>query len=254
MRMDPVKTGPQLVAEAKAACDARAAAEAARIEAVKATGAAPAACGPDLPLAPARGPLTTFTPMRLVPGHVGLAEHTGHWERGEGARRKGARRADVFDRIEAAAREAHRRKGERAGPFLPPLSPAQVQIGRDYRDLMERRSAGGVRCASLEALGRGSGGQGGEFIDAYAAEGQKIAAMLRRVGTGAALTVRRIRPARRGTRGIITDRRLVDMVCIEDKDLGQVLEAHGWAAFGATREALRKALAAVLDRMIGYRV
>lgn len=243
--------------------------EASRIEAIKDRGSVPEECGPEIPVAPARGRLTTFTPLRLVPGHVGVAEHTGHWERGEDARRKGGRLVDVFDRMEADAQKHYSLrvarlqaansqlpKGTkpRAIPaFEPPLSPAQIQIGRDYRNLVERHSSGGVKCVSLEAAGRRQGGSGGEFIDAFVQEGRRLDAFIRRIGTGASMVVRRIRPSVRGSRASIFDRRLVDMICLEDLDPSDVLRAHGWSEFGKTREALRYALAATLDRMIGYR-
>lgn len=218
--------------------EARRETEAARIAGVMARGAVPDTCGPEIPLAPARGPLKTFRPIELVPGTVGVARDTGHWQRGEVSRRRGARIMDVFDRM--------------TGPNA--LSPAQVQIGRDYRDLAERHEAGGMKCASLEAAGRGSGGQGGEFIDAFVAEGRRLEEMRDRIGTGVAMSVRRIRPSKRGAaaKGLITDRDLVDRVCRGDLDLGQVLTVYGWAAYGASRAALRKALAAALDRMQGY--
>lgn len=230
----------------------RARAEAARIAEMRAMGAPPPECGPAIPVAPARGPLTAFRPVELVPGTVGLARDTGHWERGEDRRRRGARVRDVFDRMEDGARAAHRARGEGAGRFVPPFTPGQVQAGRDYRDLAERHAAGGVRCASLETAGRRQGGAGGEFIDAYVAEGLKLDAMRRRIGEGAALALRRIRPSLRGTRTAIRDRDLVDMICIEDLDPGVVLRRHGWAEKGEMREALRRALAAALDRMMGY--
>ena len=68
-----------------------------------------------------------------------------------------------------------------------------------------------------------------------------------------ALAVRRIRPSDRGSRAGITDRRLVDMVCLGGEDLTAVLRAHGWFEDGKNRKALRLALCAVLDRMQGYR-
>lgn len=230
---------------------ARQRAEVARLEEVRALGAVPAACGPEIPVAPARGALCTFRPIELVPGSLGTARDTGHWARGEDARRKGARIEDVFARMVDEARTRHAAQGGE-GAFTPPLSPAQVQIGRDYRDMVERHGAGGLRCVSLEAS-RG-GGAGGEFIDAYVAEGIRIDILRRRIGPGVALAMRRIRPSRRGARarGIITDRALVDAVCLGNSPLGVVLDDYGWSAYGNSREALRRALAAALDRMMGY--
>ena len=40
------------------------------------------------------------------------------------------------------------------------------------------------------------------------------------------MTLRRVRPSKRGTKAGITDRRIVDMVCIAGMTLAQVLEAH----------------------------
>lgn len=229
-----------------------AAAEASRMEEARARGAVPEACGPDIPVAPARGRLRTFRPKELVPGSVGTSRDTGHWERGEERRRRGAWREDVFDRIDDEARDAHRARGEDAGPYVPPLSPGQVQAGRDYRDLTERHEAGGMRCASLETAGRRQGGGGGEFIDAFVAEGRRLDALSRRIGDGVSMVIRRQRPSARGARVAIRDRVIVDLICLGDLDPGTVLRRHGWVVNGQTREAVRRALAAALDRMQGY--
>lgn len=231
--------------------------EAANLAILKSKAAPPPECGPEIPMAPARPALKSFRPRELVPGSVGTTRDTGHWECGEDSRRRAARIKDVFDRMEDQARAAHKAKCDKSGgatPFHPPLTPAQVQIARNYRDLSERHAAGGMKCASLETAGRGSGGQGGEFIDAYVAEGLRLAALHRRIGTGVAMAVRRIRPSGRGgkTASLITDRALVDKVCLGDCDLGQVLKAEGWSVQTAPLGALRKALAAALDRMQGY--
>lgn len=223
-------------------------AEAARLGALMVKGAPPLACGPDIPVAPARGAMTAFRPIELVPGSVGLARDTGHWERGEDQRRRAGRLKDVFDRMADGAAL----RGEGEGHSAPSFTPGQVQVARDYRNLVERHAAGGVRCASLETAGRRSGGAGGEFIDAFVTEGRKLEAMQRRIGTGAAM--RRLRPSKRGgaATGLITDRVLVDMVCLGDKHLGEVLSAHGWSVQTDALNTLRKALAAALDRMMGY--
>lgn len=245
LKLPPVRLSPDVrMASAHAAS--------ARMAEVRAQGTVPEACGPDIPVAPARGPLRTFRPMELVPGSVGTARDTGHWERGEDSRRKGARCEDVFDRIEEEARTAHRMHGEAGQPFVPPLSPGQVQIGRDYRDLVERHDAGGMKCASLETAGRRQGGGGGEFIDAFVIEGRRLDALRRRIGDGVSMEIRRQRPSKRGSRVAIRDRDIVDMICLQDMDPSDVLRSHGWSEYGETREALRRALAAALDRMQGY--
>ncbi|MGO4854752.1 hypothetical protein [Phaeovulum sp. W22_SRMD_FR3] len=95
--------------------------------------------------------------------------------------------------------------------------------------------------------------KGGEFMDAFVAEGDDIRRLRARVGTGVAMQIRRIRPSARGAaaRGIITDLALVDAVCLEELTLSAVLTRFGWVSDGKNREALRKALGAALDRMAG---
>lgn len=224
----------------------------ARLDQVKASAAIPEACGPDIAPAPARGAFATFRPIEIVPGSAGTARPAGYRGPGEVQYRAAIRRADVFDAMIEDARKRHAAAGDEAGPFVPPFTPGQVQVARDYRDLCERRSAGGVRCAPLEA-GRG-GGAGGEFIDAFVADGILLAKIVERIGTGAALPVRRLRPSLRGeaTRDV-TARALVDMVCLGGMSLKRVLIRHGWTANAGRIALLRRALADALDRMQGYR-
>lgn len=226
--------------------------EAERLEAIKAAGTVPASCGPEIPVSPARGAYQTFRPLEMVPGTVGTARPAGYRGPGEGQFREAIRLADVFSVMEEQARRSHASKGEGAGPFFAPLTPAQVQMGRTYRDLVERHGAGGMKCASLE-VNRG-GGSGGAFMDTYLEEGLMIQRLQKRIGDGAALVVRRIRPSKRGAaaKGIITDRVLVDLVCLKDKSLSDVLRHHGWSKKTESVAALRRALAAALDRMQGY--
>lgn len=227
-------------------------AEAERIAAIKAAGSVPAACGPAIPMAPARGAFQTFRPMEMVPGTAGTARPAGYRGPGEERFRDAIRVADVFSVMEEQARRAHVAKADDAASFVAPLTPAQVQMGRTYRDLVERHDNGGMKRASLEA-NRG-GGSGGGFMDTYLEEGLMIERLRRRIGDSAALVVRRIRPSKRGAgaKGIITDRALVDMVCLKDMTLIAVLKAHGWSKDGRAIAALRVALANSLDRMQGY--
>lgn len=243
----------RIVSQARAEALCRLAEADARVAAVKASASIPEACGPDIAPAPARGAFRTFRPIEIVPGSAGTARPAGYRGPGEARFRAAIQRADIFDAMIEDARKRHAAVREEAGPFISPFTPGQVQIARDYRDLTERRAAGGMKCSSLESTGRG-GGQG-EFMDAYAIEGLRLKAMIARIGSGASLHVRRMRPIRRGemARGTILDRTLVDMVCLGQCSLTQVLHAHGWKAYGKTREALRRALADCLDRMQGYR-
>ncbi|APG45683.1 hypothetical protein [Phaeobacter porticola] len=217
---------------------ARLQAEADRIAAIKARGAVPSACGDEIPEAPARGAFRVFEPMRLRSVGSGEyeAQHVGY--RGRSA----IRNADVFDVMAAAV--ARKKKS-------PPFTPGQVAMGRHYRDLIERHACAGLRCSSLEAVRSGGGGQGGEFVDAVLRDREEITLMRRRIGTGSAIEVRRVRPSKRGSRTTITNQRLVDMVCIEGKSLRDVLEAHGWSVYGETTKAVRQALAGLLDAMAG---
>lgn len=157
------------------------------------------------------------------------------------------------DALTAMCRQEYLRHRDCDGAFVPPFSPWQIVAGVRYRDLVERHLAGGVRCASLEARGAGGGGQGGEFIDAYVAEGYEIEALRWAIGDGVALVVRRIRPSLRAGRVAVGVRRLVDAVCLDGAVLSDVLRVHGWAKSTAHLDALRAALCDALDRMSGVR-
>jgi len=235
-------------------------AEAARIAEVRERGSVPAECGPEIPEAPARGPFRLFAPTQIKPGSAGTLEPAGYRGPGEATPRKALVLLDVFDWMIADARDRHARRhaGLPSMPcFVPPFTPGQVQVARDYRWLHERHEAGGIRCASLEAQGGGGGGGGGNsgFIDAYVAEGIRLDRLRARIGTGVAMPVRRVRQSQRGGRSasLIRDRALVDAVCLGQMTLSQVLAAHGWAGCADHRERLRLALAAALDCMQGYR-
>lgn len=222
-------------------------AEAERIAAIKARAAIPDRCGPEVEPAPARGAFAVFTMREMVPGSAERMRPAGYKGRDT------VRVADAFDVMEEQARRAWAKLPEKdRPPFQRPFTDPQIAMARRYLALTERRAAGGVRCASLEAL-RSGGGQGGEFIDAFVAEGAELASLHRRIGGGVAMVVRRIRPSARGAnRAAILDRRLVDDVCLRGLTLTEVLRAHGWAKDAAKLVALRVALAASLDRMIGY--
>jgi hypothetical protein len=222
--------------------------EAGRRAALLRSGAVPEGCGPEIPVAPARGALRAGT-LHLVEA-AGDAEAPratlirGYQARGEAGPRKAASVIDVFDRMEAAALRARKPLG---------LSALQIATGRQYRTLVERQAAGAVKLSSLEGRTGGSG-RGLDVTDLRLAEARQLAAMRGRIGDGAALAVRRVRPSARGgvAASIIRDRVLVDMVCLEDMDLSAVLEAHGWSVRTGSLDTLRTALAASLDRMGTY--
>ena len=222
--------------------------EAGRRAALLRAATAPEACGPEIPVAPARGALRAGT-LHLVEA-AGDAEAPrsvpirGYQARGEVGPRKAASVIDVFDRMEVAALRARKPLG---------LSALQIATGRQYRTLVERQAAGAVKLSSLEGRTGGSG-RGLDVTDLRLAEARQLAAMGGRIGDGAALAVRRVRPSARGgaAASIIRNRALVDAVCLEDMDLSAVLEAHGWSVRTGSLNTLRAALAASLDRMGVY--
>lgn len=235
--------------------------EAARIAAVKARGAVPREVGPDVVEAPARGAFRVVDQRRMVRTQSGGLQrvHDGF----EGRRTIWI--GDGFDKIEGAARAAHSRAVARARDgcacdapgecdclpvYVPPFTSAQVEMGRHYYTIWERHKNAGVRCSSVEGLSGGSG-DGGGFIDAVLSDRAALEVMRARIGHAAAREVRRHRPSKRGSRRTITDRRLVDMVCLEEATLSDVLMAHGWSVCGQHVKDLQSALAGALDRMMG---
>ncbi len=224
------------VAKFMAARQRRLQAEEERIKAVKARGYVPEVCGDAIPEAPARGAIRVFQPMSLFP------EGENDWKaRPSGYRGRSAMQcADVFDVMTAKAAS----NGKPA-----PFTREQVAAGRYYRDLVERHACAGVRCSSVKAIRSGGGGGSGSFIDAVLRDREEIERIQKRIGTGTAMAVRKIRPSKRGSRVNITDRRLVDMVCLEDKPISAVLRAHGWITSGQYTKTLCSALKDVLSRM-----
>ena len=211
----------------------------ARLAEVRALGFVPAEVGPEIPTAPARGPVRMVDMMASYPkGDDGFEVKPAGF-----LGRKTLRLADSFD-VMAAKAARHKKPA--------PFTPAQVAMGRFYRNLVERHESAGVKCSSLESLSqRGGGGSGSDYMDAVLRDRDQIGALRKRIGVGSAMVVRRIRPSGRGPRTSITDRRLVDIVCLEDGTITDVLRAHGWANDAKLRVALCKALAEVLDRMMG---
>ena len=79
--------------------------EAARLDLIRDQGTVPDICGPDIPIAPARGAYRVFRPVELVPGSAGTARPAGYQGRGEDRPRAAIIRADVFDEMAEAARK-----------------------------------------------------------------------------------------------------------------------------------------------------
>lgn len=245
--------------------------EAERIAAIKARAEPPLSCGPDIIAAPARGPMQVFVPREMVVTDAGnlVSRRAGYLGR------DGARVADAFDLMTMNALKAHPKviaaaerdhdkravypqpKGRqprpfRAPAFVPPFTHGQVSAARDYVALTERCASSGMSCASLEAVGRGSGG--GDREAAIFRDISRLRVLHRRIGDGLAKEVRRHRPsATGGKRSAIRVRTLVDQVCLGNMTLDEVLRRHGWTSKNETvRADLRKALCKALDRMQGY--
>lgn len=214
-----------------------------RLEALIARAVPVEGCGPEIPVAPARGPSRSVTPHVMMPD----PKHKTGWKVEETGWRgfKAAQAIDIFDQlaIKAAKRDQ-----------APPFTKGQVNAARLYRDLVERHSAGGMKLASLEGRVASGSGKGGEFMDAFLAEGETIRRMQRAIGNGVAMRVRRVRPSARGGKSArnIRDRDLVDAICLQGKSFDLVLSSHGWATSGQNRKVLIGALAVCLDRMWGY--
>ncbi len=231
-----------------------------RIERVRALGFVPEDVGPEIPFAPARGRVRMVESVASYPKGADEFELKPAGWMG----RKTLQRADSFDVMMAKAQAAHARAVSKARDdakakaakfeppaFVPPFSPAQIAMGRFYRDLVEKHACAGVKCSSVESLSSGSGGDGGGFMDAVLADAQRIDILRRRIGCSSAMVVRRVRPSGRGSRVTIFDRRLVDIVCLEDGTISDVLRAHGWSIKADLITTLQLGLAHVLERMMG---
>ncbi|WP_407496826.1 hypothetical protein [Pseudooceanicola sp. MF1-13] len=215
--------------------------EADRIAAVKDMGALPPTVGPDVQQTAARGPVRVFDMIGPHPVGENGVEYGPAGHRG----RKTVQLADAFDVM--AARAAARGAGS-------PFTAEQIGMGRFYRNLVERYESAGMRASSMDATTRGGGGPDG-FMDALLADRQRIMIIRRRIGDGVALSMRKVRPSRRATRGttrsVILDRRAVDAICLQEATLTDVLRAHGWAANGTNFKALTRAVGRTLERMAG---
>lgn len=208
--------------------------ESGRLAAIRARSVAPASCGPEIPVAPARGRLVAVQPVemrRVADGYE--PQHVG-W-----AGRDAARASDVWDRMADQAR--------RAGGH-DPFTRVQKGVARDYAALVERHSAVGLKGRSIETMmgGRGGGGAGRDVMDLILDEGRRIAAMEQAAGPVMALVVQR---QGKGQRAGIPVLVLVRSVCLDGMTVSEVLRRHGWSTYGDVRAMAQQALADALDRM-----
>ena len=210
--------------------------EAKRLAKVRDAGRVPEGCGDAIPDAPARGPVQRFQPHVLLPDGKGGEKvvRMGYRDR------HALRCVDVFDVMEVQARRRKARFG---------LTAAQVEAGRTYGLIAERVAASGLKLSSLEA-----GGGGGDGIaEARLADADRLRRMRRRIGGGLALELRRVRPSARGESGQarrnVTDRELIDAVCLAGRTPADVLKDAGWSVNDRHRKQAMAALARVLDAL-----
>jgi hypothetical protein len=206
--------------------------------------------GPVTPELLARG-------VRVVTMREASASGTRHLSGHQG--RDTAIVADVFDRMEVEARQAHDRRGVGL-EFAPPFTPGQIYIARHYRALTEAHSAQGMRGCLSSMLPRGGGG-GRDAVDMGLAMRETLVRMRRNALCGNPVVLSPRRDMGRGnTRRTILLSDVLDGVCLNDLRPAQVLVSFGWGvdtASGAKsktvhRRELRDALRAALDRMQGY--
>jgi hypothetical protein len=229
---------------------ARLRAEADRVAKIKAAGAVPAQCGPEVPNAPARGAVRISDPKELVPGTTDKFQHAGHFGRSV------LHRCDVFDTMRAKALNAHAKAKAKdvKAVFEEPFTAGQVSMARHYAGLNESLQGGGVGGTSYGE--RVSGGSGGlDAVDLRLAARQEFEALERKVGRGVAMPMRKVRPSKRGEGRVckmITDLDAVHCVCLHGLSLSEVLIKYDWTKSSRNRAALRAALRGALDRMQGY--
>ena len=213
-----------------------------------AAGTAPVECSPEIIPAPARGSMASFRE-----GYWHDTDMGGEWRHVPYRSGCPGRTRDIFDTM---TDQALRRGGG------APFTAAQVGAARDYRALNEAVQSAGVKCSStFDDKVRGQGRV--DFMDAYIRDSERLGLFVRAIGDGVAKDTKRKVPAiegavkvgdvqlRRIGRRLITVRRLVDDVCISERTLSDVLEAHSWRATGKNRMTLRAALCAALGRMQG---
>jgi hypothetical protein len=224
IRVAPAQVSVQLAAEAR------------RIEVIKAQASPPPAMIA-APMAPARGP------QQLVPS---FTVTTGGMRRVEGAHWQG------LSPLAAAVAQARMRHDARHpdAAFVPPYDPAQVAVAEDYAALVEWRGGSAMRCASLEG-GRSGGGGSGLYIDSFIDQGKWLATLHARIGDGVAMSPRRNMDRGNGRRAI-TVRAAVDMLCLTGVPVKTILQRFGWVGNIREMRDLRTAICGALDRMQGY--
>ncbi|MEM1149317.1 MAG: hypothetical protein AAGI03_02005 [Pseudomonadota bacterium] len=184
-------------------------------------------------VAPGQGPLIAAPMVEVMTDSTGQMRIVSTGYRGKVT----ARVSDVWDRMAAQA--------TRAGGATR-FTMAEVETARHYATLTEAVASGCVKCSSFE---RGSSGGSAGAMDAFIRDCEKLRSYHARIGKAVQLQVRRIRPSERRTRWDISDRVLVDQVCLGGMTLSDVLRGHGWSVSGAARAAAAQVLSTTLLRM-----
>lgn len=214
-------------------------AERARVVAMLQAATPPDRCGPEIPVAPARGVMLAFTPRRVEMTDAGPRQRRDGW-----MGRDAARAADAFDLAQA---QSDRRCGA-ARQLL--FTERQIDTGRAYAALVERCDGAGLSLSQISGRDGGGKSSASGVSEAVLDDIAALRAVLRRIPAGAAL-----RPIRAdGAARIITHRDLVDMFCLGGKTVAQVLAARGWNPRApSARKRLMQALCAALDAIAGDR-
>lgn len=126
---------------------------------------------------------------------------------------------------------------------LLPDEDGRRLVALRYVTLQELVDAPNV-CADLNSAGAtGKISDGGATYRVGLAE--ELRAYQWAIGSGVALAPK----SRRGRRRPVTDRTVVDLICLGGVDLSGVLRAHGWGLRASFRHHLEARLLAALDRM-----
>lgn len=133
------------------------------------------------------------------------------------------------------------------GAPLNTLPAALIAVGRRYAALHEYAHGSGVRgCLSSLLPSKGRAVCESE-VDTRARLLDDYRRLCAAVGSGEALSVQR---AGSGRRGVISDKSLIDAVCLGNMPLGQVLKAHGWGTESLYRAKLLAACERILQAML----
>lgn len=194
---------------------------------------APDRCGPEIPVAPARGPCAAFSPVRVEQTPAGPRVRRDGW-----SGRDAVRVLDAFDLAQAQSDRA--RSAGRVALF----TPSQIAVGRLLHDLVQRCAAAGYSLSSFEGRSGGGASGGAGFSEALRDDLARLDRLMKAIPRTPALRGR-------GEDGrIVRHDRLVMMFCVGGKTLAQVLAAHGWHGKSApARGKLLDALRGALDDM-----